>query len=183
MSEEQTWRDLLPSDEECKFLDPIAEKYTSQKLRILDEEKARTGLGKIGEFFSGPSFDELPINFAYAVKEYRRLTVVVKNRIREYEQQPKHSDSIEAKNSVMQSVLSLRQVTTEFNRLYYEALAAHRVDEGFGKELDDLRAAKVELTAKVIDLTSKLTECEKNLEGIRKRLPDTAEFGDVSNGS
>lgn len=162
MSEEE-WRDLLPSEEERKLLDPIAEKYTTQKLRILDEEESRTRLGKLADFLSGPSLDELPFNFANAVKEYLRLNHVVKMRARTYEQYPKNSDSIEAieaKNSVMQSVLSLRQVTTEFNRLYYQALAEHRVDEGFGKELEDLRATKIELTAQNEVLQKKLRDAQ-----------------------
>jgi hypothetical protein len=178
---EDQWQHVMPSDEECKILDDVAEKYANQKLIILDEPESRTRIGKILDFMA-PKPDVLPSAFATAVKNYRQIKHVVKIRLEAYNKltDSEKKDYSETKNLLLESVLSFRRVFNEFNRLYYQALEEHRVDQGFGKELDDLRATKVKLTATVEDLTSKLTKCEKNLEGIRKRLPDTAEFGDLS---
>jgi hypothetical protein len=164
---EETWHDLLPSDEERKLLDPVAEKYTTQKLRILDEEESHTRIGKILDFFS-PHFDELPSNFDNAVKEYRRLTLVVSKRISSYEQYPKNSDSveaIEARDSLFQAVLSLREVTREFYRLYYQALAEHRVDEGLAQLVE-------ELTRKNTELSTQYTKLESQATLLRNQLDD-----------
>lgn len=166
---------LMPSEEEIKKADELAEKFRTQRLRILDEEPTRTLLGKIGDFLA-PKVYNLNSDFGHTVAEYVRFKHVVAGYQRDYDRD-RDSDTELLLDA---TVSNFRTVTDKLNALYYYALGENRVDEGFGKELDDLRASKEVLTAKIDDLTSKLTECEKNLQGLKKRLPDTAEFGDIN---
>jgi len=178
LEDRQTWERLarlVPSDEQIKRFDEIARKYHAQELRILPEPESRTRIGKVLDLLA-PSFGSLGWDFGEAIRVYCNLKDRLFLVMNQYQQHPT-SDN---KMRVREATSNFHMAVNRLDRLYHQALESQRLDEGVGKELEELRAAKVKLKADVEDLTAKLATCQENLNGLRKRLPDTSEFGDVT---
>ena len=129
---------LLP-EEELKPTDEIVEKYRSQKVRILEEHK-----GLVTRFFDLFDFvsDTRPINIRFGdhVAEYFRLRNAMRREYSNYLQTPVGDNKI----LVMALNVNLQREMTAINLLYSQALAKQLVDEGLGKQIEELKEKTIE---------------------------------------
>jgi hypothetical protein len=151
----ESCRKLIPTDEEIKPLDEISRKWHAQKLRILDDEPPRTRIGKILDFFS-PSFYSLSVDFAHAVQDYDRIKPVMQDALRDYD---RHPDPAELEHVEM-AIMSFHDVVRRLNDLYYQAVGEHRVDEGLGKQVEELTAKSHEIQHDLDDARRRIIQLE-----------------------
>ena len=151
---EAKWTGEIPSDEELKPLDELAEKFRAQRLKILNEGKSE----EVQDVLTGKS-GNLNSIFGNTVREYVRLRQVVKDFMHDYDRDPNSKNE----SLVSDALATFRKTIDALNGLYYGALGKNLVDEGISEHIYELTQKNTELTTKIVDLTANFQRAKRNV--------------------